>query len=188
MGPQLDKIHSQIMGHLTQHTTQVPKGFLRQKTLELLGEKPMSGSEIADEIHRRTMGQWKPGPGSIYPLLAWLQKNGYAAELPPENGLKRYRLTDAGHKLLEEQKSIPAELLKEKPMAFCLMDLLWFDGNDELREELHQSMMRLVSALGEFNKAMNVRRSKGSIKGVKEAVDEATSKIEEINQSLKGTE
>lgn len=188
MGSHLDKIHTQIMDHLSQHTTQVPKGFLRQKTLELLGETPMSGSEIADEIHRRTMGQWKPGPGSIYPLLAWLQKNGYAVELPPESGLKRYKLTDEGRKFLEEQKNLPAELGKDRPMAFCLMDLLWLGGNDELREELHQSMMRLVSALGEFNKAMNARQSKGSIKGVKEAVDEATKKIEEINQSLNGTE
>ncbi len=184
MGSRIDKIHSQVMDHLTQHTTQVPKGFLRQKTLELLGEKPMSGSEIADEIHRRTMGHWKPGPGSIYPLLAWLQKNGYAVDLPPEGGLKRYMLTDEGHKFLEEQKSLPAELGKDKPMAFCLMDLLWLDGNDELREELHQSMMRLVTALGEFNKAMSGRRSKMSIEGVKEAVDEATKKIEEINKSL----
>jgi DNA-binding PadR family transcriptional regulator len=185
MGSPLDKIHSQVMDHLIQHTTQVPKGFLRQKTLELLGEKPMSGSEIADEIHRRTLGQWKPGPGSIYPLLAWLQKNGYAVPAEEKGGLKRYTLTGAGRKLLEEQKSLPAEMVKDKPMAFCLMDLLWFGGNDELREELHQSMFRLVSSLGEFNAIMGRKLSKKAILEVKEAVDEATGKIEALNKSLK---
>ncbi len=187
MGSRMEKIHSQIMDHLKQHTAQIPKGFLRHKTLELLGERPMSGSEIAEEIHRRTAGQWKPGPGSIYPLLAWLQKNGYAAEQPPENGLKRYALTKAGRQFLEGQKKLPGEPeKKDRAMAFCLMDLLWLDGQDEFREELHRSMMRLVSALGEFNALMNHRPSKEAAGGIKEVVDEATRKIEAINKSLKG--
>jgi DNA-binding PadR family transcriptional regulator len=173
------------MDHLKQHTTQIPKGFLRHKTLELLGERPMSGSEIAEEIHRRTSGQWKPGPGSIYPLLAWLQKNGYAEEQPPQNGLKRYALTTAGRQFLEEQNKLPASENNDRPMAFCLMDLLWLDGHDESRQELHRSMMGLVSALGEFNAIMNRRPSKDAAMDIKEVVDEATRKIEAINKSLK---
>jgi DNA-binding PadR family transcriptional regulator len=184
MGSRIDKIHSQIRDHLAQHTTQIPKGFLRQKTLELLGEKPMSGSEIAQEIHRRTSGQWKPGPGSIYPLLAWLQKNGYAVEQPVEkSGMKRYALTKAGRQFLEEQKKIPSG--PDKAMTFCLMDLLWLDGQDEMAEELHRSMARLVSVLGEFNAAMNKKVSKNAAIDVKNAVDEAARKIEAINASLK---
>jgi DNA-binding PadR family transcriptional regulator len=182
----MDKIHSQIMDHLAQHTTQIPKGFLRHKTLELLGEKPMAGSEIAEEIHRRTSGQWKPGPGSIYPLLAWLQKNGYAAEQPPQNGLKRYALTEAGRLFLEEQKRLPMPENKEKARGFCLMDLLWLDGHDEFRQELHRSMMRLVSVLGEFNAIMNKGSSKEAAGDIKEVLDDATRKIEAINKSLKG--
>ncbi len=185
MGSHLDNIHSHVMGHLMQHTSQVPKGFLRHKTLELLGEKPMSGSEIADEIHRRTMGQWKPGPGSVYPLLAWLQKNGYAVEQPSDkSGMKRYALTGDGRKFLEEQESLLAGPGKERPMAFCLMDLLWLEGQDEFRQELHRSMLRLVSALGEFNATMSRDLSEKAISEVKEAVDEATRKIGTINKSL----
>ena len=53
----------------------------------------MSGSELMEEIEKHTGGHWKPSPGSIYPLLSWLQDNGYIKELPSENGLKRYELT-----------------------------------------------------------------------------------------------
>lgn len=195
MGSHIDKIHSHIRDHLVQHisdhlaqhTSQIPKGFLRQKTLELLGEKPMSGSEIAEEILRRTSGHWKPGPGSIYPLLAWLQKNGYAVEQPVEkSGMKRYALTETGKEFLEEQKKLSMGLEnKEKAMTFCLMDLLWFDGQDEMAGDLHKSMVRLVSALSEFKAIMNQNVSKKAAMDVKEVADEAAQKIEDINSSLK---
>lgn len=188
MGSHIDKIHSHIKNHIMQHTSQIPKGFLRFKTLELLGEKPMSGSEIAEEIHRRTSGQWKPGPGSIYPLLAWLQKNGYAVEQAAEkSGKKRYALTKTGREFLEEQRKLPSgPENKEKAMTFCLLDLLWFDGHDEMAGELHGSMVRLVSALSKFNAVVNRNVSTSAAMGVKEAVDEATQKIEAINLSLEG--
>jgi DNA-binding PadR family transcriptional regulator len=195
MGSHIDKIHSHIKDHLVQHvanhliqhTSQIPKGFLRQKTLELLGEKTLSGSEIAEEILRRTSGQWKPGPGSIYPLLAWLQKNGYAVEQPVEkSGMKRYALTETGREFLEEQKKLSMGLEnKERAMTFCLMDLLWFDGQDEIAGDLHKSMVRLVSALSEFNAIMNQKVSKGAAMGVKKIADEAAQKIEDMNSSLK---
>ena len=75
------------------HTAMVPKGFIRYHVLECLSQKPMSGSELMEDIERHTGGCWKPSPGSIYPLLSWLQDNGHIKELPVENGLKRYELT-----------------------------------------------------------------------------------------------
>jgi DNA-binding PadR family transcriptional regulator len=81
----------------------VPKGFLRHTVLQLLKEQPMSGSEIMNRIEDQTRGRWKPSPGSIYPLLAWLQEKGYTREVPaPEQGIKRYTLTDHGTAFLEE--------------------------------------------------------------------------------------
>jgi len=186
MDSHIERFHSHLH-HLVQHTTQVPKGFLRHKTLELLREKPMSGSEIADEIERRTAGQWRPGPGSIYPLLAWLQKNGYTIKQPVEkNRIKRYTLTEAGRQFLEEGKMLSAKLEKEeRAVAPCLMDILWFNGHDEMAWELHKSMMGLISAFSDFNTAMNHKLSKNAISDAKKVVHEATKKIEAINQSLK---
>src|SRR4030067_247053 len=95
------------------HTAMVPKGFVRYYVLEALSEKPMSGSELMEEIEKHTGGFWKPSPGSIYPLLSWLQDNSYIKELPTENGLKRYELTQNGKSLLEEQKKIRNKFRQE---------------------------------------------------------------------------
>jgi len=88
------------------HTAAVPKGYLKRYILLLLSEKPMSGAEIMEEIYRRSGGFWKPSPGSVYPLLAWLQDNGYIRESQKilGNGSKRYTLTDKGKQMLEELK------------------------------------------------------------------------------------
>jgi len=91
----------------------VPKGFLRYQVLKLLNEKPMSGSEIMSEIEKQTNGNWKPSPGSIYPLLAWLQDKGYIKEAAEqEAGTKRYTLTELGKTFLEEQIKTREELRK----------------------------------------------------------------------------
>ena len=88
------------------HNAMVPKGYLRYHVLESLNQQPMSGSELMDAIQKHTEGTWKPSPGSIYPLLAWLQDNAYIKELPTENGFKRYELTQSGKDFLEEQTKI----------------------------------------------------------------------------------
>jgi DNA-binding PadR family transcriptional regulator len=51
----------------------VPRGLLRFYILRLLTEKPMKGYEVITEVEDRTDGFWKPGPGSIYPMLESLK-------------------------------------------------------------------------------------------------------------------
>jgi DNA-binding PadR family transcriptional regulator len=63
----------------------------------------MSGSELMDEISKTTGGNWKPSPGSIYPMLSWLQDNQYIKELPTENGLKRYEITRPAKNCLKKK-------------------------------------------------------------------------------------
>ena len=92
------------------HNAMVPKGFVRYQVLQALNEKPMSGSELMDEIQKHSGGNWKPSPGSIYPMLAWLLDNKCIQELPTENGLKRYQLTQSGKDLLEEQTKMHDKL------------------------------------------------------------------------------
>jgi len=74
---------------------------------------------------------------------------------------------------------------EERAVAPCLMDILWFNGHDEMAWELHKSMMGLISAFSDFNTAMNHKLSKNAISDAKKVVHEATKKIEAINQSLK---
>ena len=84
------------------HTASVPKGFLRYEVMRLLKENPMSGAELMVAIEKETDDRWKPSPGSMYPLLAWLVDNAYIEPLPrQENGQKRYRITANGEKFLD---------------------------------------------------------------------------------------
>jgi hypothetical protein len=87
---------------------------------------------------------------------------------------------------LEEGKMLSVELeKKERAIAPCLIDKLWFNGHDEVAWELHKSMMGLISAFSEFNTVMNRMLSENAVRDAKKIVDEATQKIEAINQSVK---
>ena len=55
---------------------------LRMWTLSMLARAPKNGAEIVDEIERMTQGWWRPSPGSIYPLLADLQREGLIQKRP----------------------------------------------------------------------------------------------------------
>lgn len=52
------------------------RGWIRPTVLALLEEKPMKGVEIMDMLEERSKGWWRPSPGSIYPLLDELTKEG----------------------------------------------------------------------------------------------------------------
>jgi DNA-binding PadR family transcriptional regulator len=160
----------------------VPKGFLRQNVLELLSEKPMSGSEIIDEIEKRTNGRWKPSPGSVYPLLAWLQDNGYVKEIVAEDGgMKRYTLTDKGKTLLEEGRKIKKEA-RLLPPPF--LGALWFRIPPEKTVKLRESMNRVVCAFFELASSLQEHFSEQVIEEVQKVLDETAEKLEEINKKF----
>ena len=94
-------------------TLGVPRGLLRFLVLKMLSEKPLSGTEIIEQIETQT-GSWKPSPGSIYPLLAWLVKKGFTKELPrDEMGFKRYVFTEKGKKFLELQIEVANDFIEK---------------------------------------------------------------------------
>jgi len=87
----------------------VPKGMLRHISLIILKQEPMSGSELIEQICDYT--DWRPSPGSMYPLLASLQEENlikpYESDEP---SMKRFTLTEAGERLVEEQKTHDQEI------------------------------------------------------------------------------
>jgi len=169
------------------HTAMVPKGFIRYQVLEALSEKAMSGSEIMDEIEKHTGGFWKPSPGSIYPLLSWLQDNGYIKELPTENGLKRYELTENGKSLLEEQKKIRKKFREEVgflPTPF--FDTFLMRIPPEKTVEIHNSIRRLAIAFFHLGSTLQEKFSEQALNEALSAVDETSRKLEDINKKLKG--
>ena len=169
------------------HTAMVPKGFIRHYVLEALNEKPMSGSELMEEIEKQTGGFWKPSPGSIYPLLAWLQDNGCIKELPLENGLKRYELTVNGKALLREQKTIRTKFREESgffPAPFLGNFFMKIPQGEAAK--IRNSMKRLARALFHLGSTMKENYSAKALKKALIAVDTTSEKLEEINKELKG--
>jgi DNA-binding PadR family transcriptional regulator len=169
------------------HTAMVPKGFIRYHVLESLGEKPMSGSEIMSEVERRTNGRWKPSPGSVYPLLSWLQDNGYVKELPTDqNGLKRYELTEKGVNLLDEQRKIGLKFRKEaKFFAPPFLGALWFKIPPEKTVEVRETMRRLMSAFFDLGSSLEEKFSEKTLEQACKVLDETAGKLEEFNQKLR---
>jgi DNA-binding PadR family transcriptional regulator len=69
---------------------------LRMWVLFMLRSKPRNGVEIMDEMEGMSQGWWRPSPGSVYPLLDELRKEGYLQKR--DDG--RYELTaKAGEEL-----------------------------------------------------------------------------------------
>lgn len=167
----------------------VPKGFIRYRVLEALNEKPMSGSEIMTDIKKQTGGYWKPSPGSIYPLLAWLQDNNYVKELPMEDGLKRYELTESGKKLLSEQKKIRKRIRQEVgflPAPF--FDSFLMKISPIKKTEIHEAVKNLAIAFFELGNALQEKFSEQAIDEANQVLNEATGKLAIIKNKIKGEE
>jgi DNA-binding PadR family transcriptional regulator len=178
----------------------VPKGFIRYQVLESLGEKPMSGSEIINEIESNTNGRWKPSPGSIYPLLAWLQDNGHIKELPAEqSGMRRYELTKSGRTLLEEQKKIMAEQRKrmkdytknhmrfrrERFFGPPFMGALLSGLPEEKLVEARKTMRKLVTTFFELGRSLDEHASEEAFDEALKLLNDTAEKLGEINLKLK---
>src|SRR3990172_12888422 len=156
--------HPFLQRNWMKHTAMVPKGFIRYHVLEALNEKPMSGSELMEEIEKHSGGFWKPSPGSIYPLLAWLQDNSYIKELPTENGLKRYELTQNGKSLLEEQKKIRNKFREEAGfMPGQFFDSFLMKIPPEKTREIRDSMKRLAMAMFQVGNAIREHNSEEAL-------------------------
>lgn len=177
-----------MFGHRNwmRHTAMVPKGFIRLHVLEALNEKPMSGSELMEEIEKHSGGFWKPSPGSIYPLLSWLQDNGYVKELPQENGLKRYELTQNGKSLLEEQKKIRQKFREQAGfMPGQFFDSFLTKIPHEKLGEIRDSMKNLALAMFQLGNTLQEKYSQEALTESLQVVNETSKKLEEINKKLK---
>jgi DNA-binding PadR family transcriptional regulator len=65
-----------MWGMWGQHFQMGRRRGLRSWVLFLLRDGPKNGAEIMDEMEKMSQGWWRPSPGSVYPLLEELQKDG----------------------------------------------------------------------------------------------------------------
>ena len=169
------------------HNATVPKGFIRYHVLQALSEQPMSGSELMEQIEKSTGGNWKPSPGSIYPLLSWLQDNSYIKELPTENGLKRYELTQTGKGLLEEQIKIRDNFARDGGIfANPFFDRICSNAPSEKAEQIRASMRRLFTSSMRLARSFKENYSEKDVDEALKVLDEASAKLEELYTKRKG--
>jgi DNA-binding PadR family transcriptional regulator len=109
------------------HPQTVPRGFLRIYLLSLASKSPQTGYSIMQAIDDRTEGAWRPGPGTIYPLLEGLTADGFLKEVPSREreGSIAYEATAAGRKELEELgHGMGAAGRKDRAMMRLFLDLM----------------------------------------------------------------
>ncbi|MGP0091358.1 MAG: PadR family transcriptional regulator [Xanthobacteraceae bacterium] len=80
--------------------------------LALLAENPSHGYELIKAVEERSDGFYSPSPGMIYPALTYLEEIGYAT-VEAEGTKKRYRITDAGRRHLDQNHAIVQAMLTE---------------------------------------------------------------------------
>ncbi|MEM2964396.1 MAG: PadR family transcriptional regulator [Candidatus Bathyarchaeia archaeon] len=152
-----------------------------------MNRKPLSGSEIINEVEEWTNGCWKPSPGSVYPLLAWLQDNGCIREVPSEeSGIKRYTLTDKGRQLLEEQRKARARFhMDQKLFAPPLLDPIWLRLSSKEAEELRTAFRRLLQAFFKLGASLEEKFSERAVKEALRMLNETAQTLEEISRNLR---
>jgi transcriptional regulator len=88
---------------------ELKKGSTELLILSLLEERDRHGYEIGKLIEQRSRGQLTFNIGSLYPMLVRLEDRGYVKGrwIESAGGQRRrhYRLTAAGKKFLEAEKS-----------------------------------------------------------------------------------
>ncbi len=180
-----DQVSSYPLRRWLRHTASVPKGLLRFYVFKLLKDKPMSGSEIMEAVQKQTGGQWKPSPGSVYPLLTWLRENNYTIELPKEvTGIKRYMLTEKGAKFFEEHANFE-EKLQKKIGSMAPMRFLWIEPHSEKLGKIQEPVSRFVIALFNLWGTLRENPTEQTLMEVEKFLNETVEKIEELNKEIK---
>jgi len=170
--------------HKFEHIPPHPRGILKITVLELISESPKNGSEIMNEIERKTHGTWRPSPGSIYPLLAYLEKQNYIQQKEID-GVKRYVITDKGTSLLKEAREALRKERAFEKFGFLFPLSVDFCNMKEPLYLIYRDLWKTAS------KVMSLKRenklSKETENKVVEILTEANKKLEELLKESENT-
>ncbi len=114
------------------------RGLFKYVVLQYLQDKPSHGYEIIQALANRFHGLYVPSPGTVYPRLGILEKQGYVTRVEQE-GRKVYTITEEGRRFLTDNVEL------EKEINERLSD--W--ENPENVEDIKKTM-RAFSRLGEM--------------------------------------
>lgn len=153
------------------------QGDLKYVVLQLLAEKPRHGYEIIKELEERFGGSYAPSAGTVYPTLALLEDMGYASVTLEEGGKKVYSITPEGAKYLEENRDAVEDIFER---------IADFGSSifGEAMGEVNKAFGRLARAT--YTTAPWHSKDKTAVSAIKDALEEAASKIEEIGRKAEG--
>lgn len=167
------------MSKWVKQTARVPRGYLRYQVLTMLRDGPMSGSEIADQIEYETKGEYRPGSGSIYPVLKKLHTSGFTEKLPVAEGVQKYQLTKRGHSFFEEHVDVMEEVRKRLD-AIELPFASLFQNNPQFRNYF----MRISKVMMTISELSNDDWSPELVNKVEKIVSKSADELEAILKTI----
>jgi DNA-binding PadR family transcriptional regulator len=133
------------------------RGDVRAAILALLGESPMHGYQIIQELETRSNGLWRPSPGSVYPTLQLFEDEGLVTASEVE-GKRVFALTDAGR----------TRLADAGPAGVSPWDAVARETPEEL-QSLREGIHALMAATHQVAHAGSPRQSERALEVLTEA-------------------
>jgi DNA-binding PadR family transcriptional regulator len=150
------------------HGHRAGRGDLEPIILRLLSEKPMHGYEIIRTLEERSHGFWRPSPGSVYPILQFLEEQDLVMS-QEQSGKKVYAITTKGREQAEEvMKPHSTNPFSERLRA----GLRFRDMKESIRESVHY--LREVAIHGDDSQIKAVKNI------IQKAHDELRTVVDEI--------
>jgi DNA-binding PadR family transcriptional regulator len=151
------------------------RGDLEPIILCLLREKPMHGYEIIRTLEERSHGLWRPSPGSVYPILQFLEEQDLVANVE-KNGKKVYTITEKGmkhvHSAEPQQPWQANEQIRNHFMemrdiareAIHIMRDIAVNGDDAQRARSTKALQEFIVSLRSIAQGTTSAQSTDSIK------------------------
>lgn len=146
-------------------------GELRLVLLKLIADEPRHGYDLIRAIEELTHGDYAPSPGVVYPTLTLLEDMGQIEEQASEGARKRFAVTDAGRRELEENE-------EEVHRLFERLEQTGEGRRKHSRPEIGRALGNLTAALK--NRVARDGWNEELLNEVVDIIDDAAKRIERI--------
>ena len=146
---------------------------LRLVLLKLIAEQPRHGYDLIKAIEELSAEHYSPSPGVVYPALAMLADEGLIAEQDSEDQRRKFAITDAGRKVLEDE----AETAEE---AYQRLAGLGERADRHREPSIERASVSLFTAVAQRLRQRDEDEDGDVALRIAELLDEAAQKIERL--------
>lgn len=145
---------------------------LRLVLLRLIADQPRHGYDLIKAIEELSAEHYSPSPGVIYPALAMLADEGLIAEQDSEDQRRKFGITDAGSKVLEDE----AEAAED---AYQRLAGLGARADRQREPSIERASVNLFTAVAQRLRQRDEDDGDLALR-IAELLDEAAQKIERL--------